>query len=165
MSSRDYPQRVFALQSADESKVYSFGVGTYVGDKRPPWVDEKPSDELAQMIRTILEEEDATPIDQHWMMEMIDHFVETGEITPEEAETRRTQLRADMEAARAKPIEERIQTLYEVTYASNPCIELDSGDTVWGAQCWWGPEERMAEKVGDREVITVPVPDENERWK
>lgn len=29
----------------------------------------------------------------------------------------------------------------------NPCIKLDNGDTVWGFQCWWGPEERIKREI------------------
>lgn len=47
----------------------------------------------------------------------------------------------------------------------NPCIHLDSGDIVWGMQCWWGPEERFEGWVKGRKVELVPVPDGNGRWK
>lgn len=26
---------------------------------------------------------------------------------------------------------------------ANPCIKLDDGRTVWGYQCWWGPESMI----------------------
>ncbi len=29
----------------------------------------------------------------------------------------------------------------------NPRIRLDNGDVVWGAECWWGPEDRMKAEV------------------
>lgn len=37
----------------------------------------------------------------------------------------------------------------------NPKIELDDGRVVWGQECWWGPEERIREMIGDREVEMV----------
>ena len=41
----------------------------------------------------------------------------------------------------------------------NPKIELDNGDVVWGYQCWWGREDKVKEDfIGDRTVITVPIP-------
>jgi hypothetical protein len=43
----------------------------------------------------------------------------------------------------------------------NPRIRLDNGKVIWGAQCWWGPEEAIKTAIGDREVIDVPVPEEN----
>jgi hypothetical protein len=42
--------------------------------------------------------------------------------------------------------------------ARNPRIRLDSGDVVWGCQCWWGSEEKVTRSIGDREVVVVPVP-------
>lgn len=45
--------------------------------------------------------------------------------------------------------------------ASNPRIRLDSGDVVWGCQCWWGPEAEIKKTIGDRQVVIVSVPAEN----
>lgn len=43
----------------------------------------------------------------------------------------------------------------------NPRIDLDSGETVWGCQCWWRPcedEDELREKVpGVKVIIVVPV--------
>ena len=39
----------------------------------------------------------------------------------------------------------------------NPRIKLDNGKTVWGCQCWWGPEEQLEEQYGDREIIFVDI--------
>jgi len=41
----------------------------------------------------------------------------------------------------------------------NPRIRLDTGDVVWGCQCWWGPEDEVRSSIGDRKVVMVPVPD------
>lgn len=40
----------------------------------------------------------------------------------------------------------------------NPKIVLDSGDIVWGCQCWWGPEKEIKQAIGGRKVNIVPVP-------
>ena len=47
----------------------------------------------------------------------------------------------------------------------NPRIELDSGDVVWGCQCWWGPVEQLRKRYGEQPEEVVPVPEGNERWK
>ncbi len=41
----------------------------------------------------------------------------------------------------------------------NPRITLDSGDVVWGMECWWGGEEQIKEKFlsGDRTVIDAKI--------
>ena len=30
---------------------------------------------------------------------------------------------------------------------SNPRIRLDDGKVVWGCECWWGPEEKVKERI------------------
>lgn len=37
----------------------------------------------------------------------------------------------------------------------NPCIKLDNGNLAWGCQCWWGPEEKIKEMIGARQVVNV----------
>jgi hypothetical protein len=39
----------------------------------------------------------------------------------------------------------------------NPCIKLDSGQYVWGCECWWGTEKSVKTKFGDREVVIVDI--------
>lgn len=43
---------------------------------------------------------------------------------------------------------------------TNPRIDLDNGKTVWGFQCWWGPEDATRRKFGDRLFVVVPLPGE-----
>lgn len=42
----------------------------------------------------------------------------------------------------------------------NPRITLDNGWTVWGMECWWGPEADIIAMIGSREVIIVKTPAE-----
>jgi hypothetical protein len=35
---------------------------------------------------------------------------------------------------------------------TNPKIQLDNGNVVWGCQCWWGSEERVKKMIGDRKI-------------
>lgn len=37
----------------------------------------------------------------------------------------------------------------------NPRIKLDSGDVVWGCQCWWGAEDRVKASIDSRLVRIV----------
>lgn len=45
----------------------------------------------------------------------------------------------------------------------NPTIKLDNGKTVYGYECWWGPEEKVKEMIGNRKVIEVSL-DREESW-
>lgn len=38
---------------------------------------------------------------------------------------------------------------------TNPRIKLDSGEIVWGAQCWWGAESRLDPYKKDGWTIDV----------
>ncbi len=42
-----------------------------------------------------------------------------------------------------------------VPLLGNPRIKLDSGDYVWGFECWWGPEEEIRRRIEGCEVIEV----------
>lgn len=42
----------------------------------------------------------------------------------------------------------------------NPKIQLDSGEIVWGGECWWGPEESFEKDYGGgRKIVMVSVAD------
>jgi hypothetical protein len=36
---------------------------------------------------------------------------------------------------------------------SNPKIQLDNGNIVWGFQCWWGSEDKIKEQLSLYDVI------------
>jgi len=40
---------------------------------------------------------------------------------------------------------------------TNPKILLDSGQVVWGCECWWGPEDKIKESIGGRRVIMEDI--------
>lgn len=40
----------------------------------------------------------------------------------------------------------------------NPRIRLDNGDVVWGCECWWGSEARVAAALkAAKRVVTLDV--------
>lgn len=42
--------------------------------------------------------------------------------------------------------------------STNPRIDLDNGDSVWGFECWWGPVDKVRAKVPDSwkwEIVRV----------
>lgn len=39
----------------------------------------------------------------------------------------------------------------------NPRITLDSGEVVWGCECWWGAEAKIKASIGDRETVIVAI--------
>ena len=39
----------------------------------------------------------------------------------------------------------------------NPRLDLDTGQTAWGCECWWGTPERAYREFPDSEWEWVPV--------
>lgn len=39
----------------------------------------------------------------------------------------------------------------------NPKVLLDNGATVWGCQCWWGPEDQIRNMLEGKTVVLVDV--------
>lgn len=50
-----------------------------------------------------------------------------------------------------------IADLLTETDTTNPCIELDSGEVVYGCECWWGPEDTIKGHFEGREVVEVSI--------
>lgn len=47
----------------------------------------------------------------------------------------------------------------------NPRIDLDSGDTVWGCECWWGPEAEINDLIGERRIVEVSIEEERAKYR
>lgn len=47
----------------------------------------------------------------------------------------------------------------------NPKIKLDSGQVVYGCECWWGPEDQIKRTLEGKNVIDVSIDDVRERWQ
>ncbi len=47
---------------------------------------------------------------------------------------------------------------YNTMFSVNPKIKLDSGQVVWGCECWWGPEEAFDENfVNGRDIQEIDI--------
>lgn len=44
---------------------------------------------------------------------------------------------------------------------TNPRIDLDNGHTIWGCQCWWGPEDVVKHHMEayEKEGFTINIVD------
>jgi hypothetical protein len=145
------PQSVIAVRNIDDNnKVWSYGVGTYVGDHPRPGSEEPLSEEtIAYYTEIIRDMDENPPLDiTSWLAKR----VESGEITQEEADEQ-IQYAADRRAEDlATPMIERVERLHRQV-SKNPKIELDHGGVVWGYQCWWGPEAEMRDRVYKGRII------------
>ena len=39
----------------------------------------------------------------------------------------------------------------------NPTIKLDSGEIVYGVECWWGPEAEVQQQIKGRLIIHTDI--------
>ena len=42
---------------------------------------------------------------------------------------------------------------------TNPTLQLDNGDIVFGCECWWGSEDHIQHWIDGREIIEVSIHD------
>ena len=146
----------------ERRKLFIFGEGIYVGDRlRPDAQWPCPTDEY-DLIAKVVTEHDDVPIEEHTFVKFYDASVAANPDIPPKKD--RDTMVADLLAERERPLEDRVRSLWESTN-SNPCIHLDSGETVWGFQCWWGPLEQAKQRFARSEQVLVPVPEGNGRWK
>lgn len=151
---------VLAIRNGDAEKLFVYGEGVYVGDRMMPGTPEVTPIEDYETIAEVLAEDDRPPVEEHRFLVWYDDWVRQGvEVTKTRAE-----VIATIEAERNRPLDERVRDLYLQTRL-NPCIYLDSGDVVYGFQCWWAPVSRTDERFPDAERILVPVPAGNGRWR
>jgi hypothetical protein len=150
---------VVAIRDGDESVLNIFGEGVYVGDLPREDTSVIPAD-IRELIEMRIATDDAYPIYEHPLVKLHDSFVDNLQETPEDL----AKVVAMVQEDRAKPFEQRVTMFYE-EMMRNPCIYLDSGDIVWGAQCWWGPRDETLQRFARAQINTVPVPEGNGRWK
>lgn len=54
-------------------------------------------------------------------------------------------------------------TIFEEMGVVNPCIKLDQGGYAWGFETWWGPIEKVKERIyANRTVTQVEPPPQHE---
>lgn len=138
--------RVWAAESADEHEVRLYGHGVYAGDHVRPDGHGPFGITRAEMTETI--ERMSIPVDEY--RDLVNEKVALGVIPQEEADAMVTRYEEEV----ARPIGDRVDAIF-----ANPRIDLDSGETVWGAQCWWGPEDKYDAWVAGRRVVTVAPPE------
>jgi hypothetical protein len=152
---------VLAIRDGDSTALNVYGEGVYVGDLPLPGTEDDVPAEDYQQIKTIIEGDDASPVEDHPLVEFAGSMAEKNGRDADEA---RALCAANITAERARPLDERIAEVYQMIN-TNPCIYLDSGDIVWGAQCWWGPLDRAKQRFARSKLVLVPVPEGNGRWR
>jgi hypothetical protein len=47
----------------------------------------------------------------------------------------------------------------------NPCILLDSGQRVFGCECWWGGEQAVRDMIGHRAIELIDITAERAKYR
>jgi hypothetical protein len=158
--SHEIGSTVLAIRDSSKETAFLFGEGVYVGDRLMPGTPEvTPPDEF-EVIAEVLASDDRVPVEEHRFLLWYDDWAAKGI----EMGKSREEVIAKIEADRERPIGPRVREIY-LSSRMNPCIYLDSGDVVYGFQCWWGPAKVAYERFALIEKVIVPVPEGNERWK
>lgn len=143
--------RVGAILSGNDREVHFLGYGTYAGDELPPgW--EQSARELSNAFRDSVAREARLTVED-WL----DYYTRNNDWLREKNapnvrsdEELRAAAHASYEQVQARIAwsdEEIVAHLATTPMIRNPCLELDNGDTVWGMECWWGPEEEIRARL------------------
>lgn len=160
--------RVVAIRDSDDEEIRIFGFGTYEGKHLPDFAAE----DVAAMVN------DSKQYDQEMVDMGEDGFVEDvisgyeqmSEVLPMDIQMLdkddvKDLAREDYNEAVARVSnwsdDDYKQAILSNPALLNPKIKLDSGDVIWGYQCWWTEiqdETNWREGVpGDRNVVEVPL--------
>ena len=157
MTGHEEGTRVVAVRNGNKDAVYIFGYGTYVGNRRLP--PEMPSifGTNEESMRKIMTQEYLGKPKQS-ISEILDRsrMTEPAHIAEYDAAIEREET--EKAAGTFVYSEKDIETMIDRS-RRNPCIELDSGEIVWGCECWWGPEEDFKKSIGDKPVEVVSLQD------
>lgn len=132
--------RVGAISHSDGvGNIFFFGFGVYQGEQVPPFgplgmpMEEFQSLQREQVVHNLKHPGEFKLIDDKL------EYVYSEELGRE-------------------PTEEEVTEYLLKNPYKNPKILLDSGDVVWGMQCWWGPEDQIKRKLKGIRVLHQPVP-------
>ena len=130
--------RVGAVRNATTEEVFFYGWGTYQGEQVPPFGPfGMPLEECNKIQRKSAIQHFKNPYE----LKMIDDKLEIIYLPKVERE----------------PTEEEMILLMEKHAFKNPKILLDSGDVVWGMECWWGSETKVKQMLENRKVTLVAI--------
>tara|TARA_B100000614_G_scaffold258752_1_gene281829 strand:+ start:83987 stop:84508 length:522 start_codon:yes stop_codon:yes gene_type:complete len=152
--------RVVAIMdaNAEDKTVRIFGYGVYQGRKMLP-PDHYMLGGNEEQYRQAIEKEFLGK-----EREGIEKLFDRSKMDPEqqaEFDKKFAEEQKLREEGKFSYTEEDVETMLK-TARSNPYIELDNGQGVWGAECWWGPEEEFKKRYEGWDIVEVDIEQERE---
>lgn len=136
-------ERVLALACADPvaRTVDVYGAGVYAGSFPRPGYEDVPVEgsQLYEEWAAVIRSTDNKNTSITWSLNEHKRLFDEGAYTLEEYEHRCEEARRIDMAERLRPMSDRVASVFG-GLGMNPRIDLDEGGSVWGFECWWGPE-------------------------
>jgi hypothetical protein len=164
-------ERVGAILSGSDREVQFLGFGVYAGRPlRPNWrqeaamyVEAQTELNAAAARQTVADWLKYHRAENDWMRDRAPEQVRDDD------EIRQMAERSYREAQErlAWTSEQVLEYLKTSGLLGNPCIRLDSGDEVWGMECWWGSEENVRRQLAQWEKSGAKIVDvrlDPDRW-
>lgn len=144
--------RVIAIACVDPvaMTVEFYGNGFYAGEFSRPGYEGVPvegSDEYEDWA-AVIRRSDEQNLSLQWSLDAHLADLQAGEIDQAEYELRCTYAEQAEARERARSMPDRVASAYE-GIVRNPRIDLDEGGSVWGFECWWGPEKEVSDRYED----------------
>ena len=125
--------RVICLSADMEG---SHGYGTFLGSPpRPGWSHPANLGLYEKAIRR--HDTEGPRIDPQRIRDFYAEQIAAGKMTAEQVTDRFTRAARATELEAARPVTDRVWQM-AARAGCNPKIRLDTGETIWGCQCWWG---------------------------
>jgi len=66
-----------------------------------------------------------------------------------------------------QPVGILAELMLEEKGITNPCIQLDNGNIVWGCECWWGPVDSrmMKEQLENSQIIQIDINETRRKYR
>lgn len=138
MSKHQIGDRVGAVRNATNDEVFFYGWGVYQGDQVPPF---GPLGMPLEEFNKIQRESVINHFKNPYEFKMVNDLLEIVYLPKPERE----------------PTEEEISVLMEKHTFKNPKILLESGEVVWGMECWWGSESKVKQMLENKKVTIVSI--------
>lgn len=159
--------RVVALACVDpvDMTVDLYGAGVYAGEHPRPGYEDVPVEGSEEYLywASVVERSDKDDVSIEWSLDVHKRLFDDGKYDQVEYELRCAEARELDDIERARPMSDRVASVFE-DIGKNPRIDLDDGGSIWGFECWWGPEATVRAKYEDWKWIPRSIEEDRVKY-